>query len=63
MGEGTLPDPLAGSTDLYILKRQGNRMARLADLSRDLGNIAEKNGRKGVLSWMSRRHVGVWYHR
>ncbi|WP_160321446.1 hypothetical protein [Aeromonas allosaccharophila] len=23
VGEGTLPDPLAGSTDLYILKRQG----------------------------------------
>jgi len=33
-------------------------MAGLADLSRDLGNIAEQNGRKGVSSWMSRLHKG-----
>ncbi|WP_429010337.1 hypothetical protein [Aeromonas allosaccharophila] len=29
----------------------------MADLSRDLGNIAE-NSRKGVSSWMSRLHEG-----
>lgn len=33
-------------------------MAGLADLSRDLGNIAEQNGRKGVSSWMSRLYKG-----
>jgi len=33
-------------------------MAGLADLSCDLGNIAEQNGHKGVLSWMSRLHKG-----
>jgi len=40
VGEGTLPDQLARSTDLYIAKRQGS-------------NIAEQNGRKGISSWMS----------
>lgn len=58
VGEGTLPDQLARSTDLYIAKRQGNRMVGLADLSGDLGNIAEQNGRKGISSWMSRLHKG-----
>ncbi len=50
VGEGTLPDQLARSTDLYIAKRQGNRMAELTNLSRELGNIAEQNGRKGISS-------------
>lgn len=50
VGEGTLPAPLARSTDLYIAKRQGNRMAELTNLSRELGNIAEQNGRKGISS-------------
>lgn len=50
MGEGTLPDQLARSTDLYIAKRQGNRMAELTNLSRELGNIPEQNGRKGISS-------------
>jgi len=33
-------------------------MAGLADLSRDLGNIAEQNGRKDISSWMIRLHKG-----
>ena len=33
-------------------------MAGLTDLSRDLGNIAKQNGRKGVSSWMSRLYKG-----
>ncbi|QPR55825.1 hypothetical protein [Aeromonas allosaccharophila] len=33
-------------------------MAGLTDLSRDLGNIAKQNGRKGGSSWMSRLYKG-----
>ena len=56
-----MPDQLARSTDLYIAKRQGNRMAELTNLSRELGNIniAEQNSRKGVSSWISRLHKGI----
>ena len=61
VGEGTLPDQWARSTDLYIAKRQGNRMAGLTNLSRELGNIniAEQNSRKGVSSWISRLHKWI----
>ncbi|WP_111809313.1 hypothetical protein [Aeromonas allosaccharophila] len=34
-------------------------MAELTNLSRDLGNIAKQNGRKGISSWMSRLHKGI----
>ncbi len=46
VGEGTLPDQLARSTDLYIAKRQGNRMVGLADLSRDLATLQNRMAAK-----------------
>ncbi|MCE9847800.1 hypothetical protein [Aeromonas allosaccharophila] len=33
-------------------------MAELTNLSRELGNIAEQNRRKGISSWISRLHKG-----
>lgn len=45
VGEGALPDQPARLADLYVVRRQGDRMTGLADLRRDLANIAEQNNR------------------
>lgn len=41
VGEGALADQLANLADLYIAKRQGNRMAGIADLGEDLLKLAD----------------------
>ncbi|KUE79042.1 hypothetical protein ATO46_07000 [Aeromonas schubertii] len=48
VGEGALLDQLARLADLYVVRRQGDRMAGLADLGDDLLKIADQETKEGV---------------
>lgn len=47
VGEGALPDQPARLADLYVVRRQGDRMAGLADLGDDLLKIADQETKGG----------------
>lgn len=48
VGEGALLDQLAKLANLYVARRQGERMAGLADLGDDLLKIADQETKGGA---------------